>query len=82
MLIGDFGYWAVKAIGLLGVFSSGLSAMWLNQVRGGALSKKWAEERAKAEARRLAYFKNVKDGASEDPLTGPLDLNVRSKNVG
>ena len=68
VLLGYFGHWAVKVIGLLGVVSSCLAAMWLNQVRGGALSWKWAEMRAKAEAKRLAYFKTVMEGASEDPL--------------
>ena len=43
MFLGGFGPWAVRAIGLLGVISSGLAAMWLNQERGGTLSKRWAE---------------------------------------
>ena len=74
VLLGGFGPWAVKAIGLIGVISSGLAAMWLNQVRGGALSKRWVEERAKAEAKRLAYFKTIMEGASEAPLDQLLAL--------
>jgi hypothetical protein len=74
VLLGGSGAWAVKAIGLLGVISSGLAVMWLNQVRGGGLSKRWAEERAKAEAKRLAYFKTVMEGALETPLDQLLAL--------
>jgi hypothetical protein len=74
VLLGNFGPWAVRAIGLLGVISSGLAVMWLSQVRGGSLSKRWAEERAKAEAKRLAYFKTVMEGASEAPLDQLLAL--------
>jgi hypothetical protein len=66
-LLGEIVHWATRAIGLLGIVSSGLTAMWLNQVSGGSLSRKWAEKRAKAEAKRLAYFKNVMYAASEDP---------------
>lgn len=67
-LLGGFGGWAVKAIGLLGVLFSALAAMWLSRVRAGALSQKWAEVRAKAEARRLAYFKSVMESAADDSL--------------
>jgi hypothetical protein len=74
VLLGDIGPWVVKTTGLLGVISSGLAAMWLNQVRGGALSIRWAEERAKAEAKRLAYFKTVMEGASEAPMDQLLVL--------
>ena len=74
VLLGGFGPWTVRAIGLLGVISSGLAVMWLNQVRGGTLSKRWAEERAKAEAKRLAYFKTVMEGASDAPLDQLLAL--------
>jgi hypothetical protein len=74
VLLGVSGPWAVKAIGLLGVISSGLAVMWLNQLQGGALSKRWAEERAKAEAKRLAYFKTVMEGAREAPLDQLLAL--------
>lgn len=72
--LGVSGPWTVKAIGLLGVISSGVAVMWLNQLQGGALSKRWAEERAKAEAKRLAYFKTVMEGAREAPLDQLLAL--------
>lgn len=68
VFLGSFGHWAIKAIGILGIISSGLAAMWLNQARGGALSSKWAKDRAKAEAKRLTYFKAVIKGASANPL--------------
>lgn len=74
LLLGVSGPWVVKAIGLLGVISSGLAVMWLNQVQGGALSKRWAEERAKAEAKRLAYFKTVMEEALESPMDQLLAL--------
>lgn len=65
--LGSFGPWATKVIGPLGIISATLAAMWLNQVRGGAFSKRWAEARAKAEAKRLTYFKAVMEGASKSP---------------
>jgi hypothetical protein len=65
--LGDAGRWIVGAIGALGVVSAGLAAMWLNQVRGGELAQRWTGERAKAEAKRLAYFKTVMEGASAEP---------------
>lgn len=74
VLLGVSGPWVVKAIGLLGLISSSLAVMWLSQVQGGALSKRWAEERAKAEAKRLAYFKIVMEQASEAPLDQLLAL--------
>jgi hypothetical protein len=73
-LLGGFGPWAVRVIGLLGLISAGLAAMWLKQLRDGALCKRWTEERAKAEAKRLAYFKTVMEGASEAPLDQLLAL--------
>lgn len=74
VLLGVSGPWVVKAIGLLGVIFSGLAVMWLNQLHGGALSQRWAEERAKAEAKRLAYFKTVMEGAMKAPLDQLLAL--------
>jgi hypothetical protein len=67
-LLGDYGHSVVRVIGLLGITSSGLAVMWLSQLHGGALSKRWAEERAKAEAKRLAYFKTVMEEAIKAPL--------------
>jgi hypothetical protein len=74
VLLGGFGPWAAKVIGPLGIVSAGLTAMWLNQVQGGALSKRWAEARAKAEAKRLTYFKAVMEGASKSPQDQLLAL--------
>ena len=73
--LGDFlGPWVARAIGLLGVVSGGLAAMWLNQVRGGDLAGRWADERGKAEAKRLAYFKAVMERASRAPWDQLLAL--------
>ncbi|MFZ4794551.1 MAG: hypothetical protein ACOYLN_10505 [Blastocatellia bacterium] len=64
-----FGAWPVRSIGILGIITSGLATMWLSQLRGGGLAKQWAEARARAEAKRLAYFKSV----VEDITSAPLD---------
>jgi hypothetical protein len=72
--LGQAGPWVVGAIGVLGVISSGLAFMWLSQVRSGDLAKRWCDERAKAEAKRLAYFKAIMQGASDDPLDQLLAL--------
>ena len=74
VLLGSTGPWIIKAIGLLGIIVSGLATMWLSQVRGGALLNKWAKMRAKAEARRLVYFKAVMEEASKIPLDQLLAL--------
>ena len=66
--LGIYGRFAVGGIGVFGFVSFGLATMWLSQVKGGNLSKKWISERAKAEAKRLAYFKTVMEGASEAAL--------------
>jgi hypothetical protein len=72
--LGAFGPWATKVIGSLGIISAGLTAMWLNQVRGGTLSKRWAEARAKAEAKRLIYFKTIIEGTPDIPIDQLLTL--------
>lgn len=72
--LGDFGPCLAKAVGPLGIISAGLAAMWLSQVRGGALSKRWADERAKAEAKRLTYFKAIMEGAAQSPQDQLLAL--------
>ena len=72
--LGKAGPWVVGAIGILGVIFGGLAAMWLNQVKGGDLAKKWSDERAKAEAKRLAYFKSIMEGASDESLEQLLVL--------
>lgn len=66
-LLAGAGPWVVKIIGILGVVSVGLATMWLNQVSGGDLIKKWVNERAKAEGKRLTYFKAIMDGVSDEP---------------
>ncbi len=68
------GPWVVRAIGLLGVVSGGLAAMWLSHIKSGNLSRKWADQRAKAEAKRLAYFKAVMEGTPEEPSKQLLAL--------
>jgi hypothetical protein len=72
--LGKGGPWVVGAVGVLGVISSGLAAMWLSQAKGGSLAKKWSDARAKAEAKRLAYFKAIMQGASAEPLDQLLAL--------
>jgi hypothetical protein len=66
--LGKAGRWVAGVIGLLGVVSGGLATMWLNQVRISRLSERWTIERAKAEAKRLAYFKAVMGEANDKPL--------------
>jgi hypothetical protein len=72
--LGGFGPLVTKILGPLGIISAGLAAMWLNQIREGALSRRWSEARAKAEAKRLTYFKSVMEGASKSPLDQLLTL--------
>lgn len=72
--LGKVGPWAVGAIGLLGIISGGLATMWLHQVKGGTLAQKWANERAKAEAKRLAYFKAIMEASAESPFEQLLAL--------
>jgi hypothetical protein len=62
--LGGVGPWLSRIIGLLGLLTAGLAAMWLHQVQEGSYAMRWAEARAKAEAKRLAYFKAVMEGAS------------------
>lgn len=66
--LGKAGPWVIAAIGILGVIAGGLATMWLNQVKGGDLAKRWSNTRAKAEAKRLAYFKSIMERASDEPL--------------
>jgi type II secretory pathway pseudopilin PulG len=66
--LGKAGPWVIGAIGILGVIAGGLATMWLNQIKGGDLAKKWSSARARAEAKRLAYFKSIMEGASDEPL--------------
>lgn len=66
--------WVVGAIGLLGVISGSLAAMWITQVKSGGLADRWAQERARAEAKRLAYFKAIISETSERPFDQLLAL--------
>ncbi len=58
--------WTIRVISILGILSSGLAYMWLRDVQGGRLLKDWRESRARAEAKRLVYFKEVMQGAQEE----------------
>lgn len=66
--LGKTGSGVVIGIGILGIIAGGLAAMWLALVRGGSFAGRWAQERAKAEAKRLAYFKAFMDEAPAEPL--------------
>lgn len=69
-LHGLFGGWdqrLVTATGVVGLLSGGLAAMWLTQVQQGKLADAWTKTRAQAEAKRLAYFKDVMAGAPKEP---------------
>src|ERR1022692_427923 len=66
--LGKTGHWLVAGVGLSGVISGGLAAMWLSRVKEGNLGGKWVNLRAKAEAKRLAYFKAIMQGAAQTPL--------------
>ncbi|MDP6558087.1 MAG: hypothetical protein QGG71_25700 [Pirellulaceae bacterium] len=72
--LSSLGPWVVRVIGLLGVVVSGLAAMWLRRITSGGFANEWASERAKAEAKRLAYFKAVMENASHTPLDQLLGL--------
>lgn len=68
------GRWVVGAIGLAGVVSGGLAAMWISQARDGNLAEKWSRERARAEAKRLEYFKVIMEEATDAPFNQLLVL--------
>ncbi len=72
--LGVAGPWVMRAIGLVGVISGGLATMWIGQAKGGSLADKWARERARAEAKRLEYFKAVMEAASDRPSDQLLAL--------
>lgn len=65
--MGRVGPWVAGVIGFLGVVFGALATMWLTQVRGGGLANKWTKERAAAEAKRLAYFKEIMERVSDQP---------------
>jgi hypothetical protein len=72
-LIGEYGVWIVRVMGLAGFIASGLGAMWLKRVQNGRLLNRWLETRARAEAKRLKYFKTV---LKEAPRTAQDKLNA------
>jgi hypothetical protein len=57
----------VKAIGLLGLVPTVLAGVWIDQIRRGAFSQRWVQERVGAEAARVMYFKTVITETSSDP---------------
>ena len=68
MLQVKFGALPVRSIGILGIIASGLATMWLLQLRGGGLATQWAGDRARAEAKRIAYFRSVLEQMTSAPL--------------
>ena len=64
----------IPVIGVLVLLSSGWATMLLSQVKGQKLATNWEGTRAKAEAKRLAYFKAVMEGASKEPFDQLLAL--------
>jgi hypothetical protein len=65
--LGGIGRWIIGAIGLPGVVAGGLAAMWLGRIKAGDLARKRMGERARVEAKRLAYFKAVMQDATKAP---------------
>ena len=57
----------VVVLGVGGLVSGGLATMWLTQVKAGSLADAWMKTRAQAEAKRLAYFKDVMAAAPQEP---------------
>ena len=72
--LGEAGRYLIGGVGVFGLLASGLATMWLTQVKRGNLAKDWAIERAKTEAKRLAYFKAVMEKATEEPRDQLLAL--------
>jgi len=72
--LGGFGPGLVRITGVMGIIASAFATMYLSRLRGDGLSKSWAENRARAESARLAYFKSVMDGMSTEPLDQLLAL--------
>ena len=66
-MIGEQNAVVIGALGGLGTLASALAAMWVGRARDGELAQRWANERANAEAKRLAYFKDVMEGAKDEP---------------
>jgi hypothetical protein len=66
--LGEAAKWVIGVIGCLGVVAGFLAIMWISETKQGSLSEKWSQERAGAEARRLAYFKSIMEEVAEQPL--------------
>lgn len=72
--LGEAAHWVIGAIGFCGLISGGLATMWITRARGGRLAHRWAQERARAEAKRLAYFKAIIGDVSDQPYDQLLAL--------
>lgn len=73
-MVGETSTFIIGAIGVLGALASSLAAMWIGKARNGELAERWGNERANAEAKRLAFFKDVMAGATNTPLDKLLAL--------
>lgn len=58
-LMQNYGRPVIVAIGILGIVSGALATLWLNRMRQGRQLRAWFADRAKAEGKRLAYFKEL-----------------------
>ena len=72
--MGDASSIVIGVIGVMGALASSLAAMWIGKARDGELAQRWGNERANAEAKRLAFFKDVMAGATPNPLDRLLAL--------
>lgn len=72
--LGESGELVIRTVGVIGIVCSLLATMWLSQIKGGKLDEKWASDRARAEAKRLTYFKAILEGASDEPQDRLLAL--------
>ena len=62
--------WWFAILGILGIGTGALAAMWLSRVRDGEMLRHWTHSRARAEAMRLDYFRAVlqaEPGENDNP---------------
>lgn len=67
--------WLHILLGLCGILSGALGAMWLFRIREGSLLQRWMTARAGAETRRIEYFElstTVKDDGESSSIPLPL----------
>lgn len=64
-LLGEASGAVVRGVGFVGTVSGALATMWLSRLQGGKLADRWAATRARAEAKRLAYFRAVIEAAQD-----------------